>query len=208
MLIAEALGVDVNAILPPSRRDKHINLDCEVRMARKPTREGAGEDAMKYPLIQSPSTQGVNESRPSHRKPRKKGPQRRPKSDAAPEAFNSRESHTAAGVSPCRRRLYVGADIPKPPVMIARRLGRGDFAAGWQAEFGRRLSAARVGVDLSQRGLARKAGVRRPHLGKLEAGRMEPRLSTVFAIADALGVLARRLFPTMSWQTDDSITDL
>ncbi len=37
---------------------------------------------------------------------------------------------------------------------------------------------------------------------------MEPRLSTIFAIADALGVLARRLFPTMSWQTDDSITNL
>jgi DNA-binding XRE family transcriptional regulator len=188
---------------------KHINLGCEVRMARKPTKEEAGEDAMKNLLLQRPSAQGADETQPSHRKPCKKGPQRHPTSDAASEAFKSGEGHTAGGVSPSRRRLiYVGADTPKPPVMRARRLERGDFAAGWQAEFGRRLSAARVGVGLSRSGLARKAGVRRPHLGKLEAGKMEPRLSTVFAIADALGVLARRLFPPMSWQTDDSITDL
>jgi DNA-binding XRE family transcriptional regulator len=164
---------------------------------------------MKNPLLQRSSAQGVDEAQPSHRKSLKKGPQRHPKSNAASEAFKSREGHTAAGVSPCRRRLiYVSADTPKPPVMITRRLERGHFAAGWQAEFGRRLFAARVGVGLSQRGLARKAGVRRPHLAKLEAGKMEPRLSTVFAIADALGMLARRLFPTMSWQTDDNITNL
>jgi DNA-binding XRE family transcriptional regulator len=167
---------------------------------------------MKNPLLQRPSTQGVNESPSSHRKLRKKGPQRHPKSDAASEAFKSAGGHTAAGVSPSRRRLIHLDDDRlepiKPPVVIARRLERGDFAAGWQAEFGRKLSALRVSLGLSRSGLARKAGVRRPHLGKLEAGKMEPRLSTIFAIADALGVLARRLFPTMSWQTDDNITDL
>ncbi len=107
--------------------------------------------------------------------------------------------------------IYLDADTLKPikpPVVVARKLERGDFAAGWQAEFGRRLSAARIGVGLSQSDLARKAGVRQPHLSKLEAGEMEPRLSTIFAIADTLGVLARSLFPTMSWQTDDKITDL
>jgi hypothetical protein len=37
---------------------------------------------------------------------------------------------------------------------------------------------------------------------------MEPRLSTIFAIADTLGILARSLFPAMSWQKDDGLTRL
>ena len=181
-------------------------------MARKPTKEEAAKDATENPLPPKPSGRGVSELKPSHRKPRKKGPQRHPKIDAASEAFKPGGGHTAAGVSPSRRGvIYLDADTLKPikpPVVVARKLERGDFAAGWQAEFGRRLSAARIGVGLSQSDLARKAGVRQPHLSKLEAGEMEPRLSTIFAIADTLGVLARSLFPKMSWQTDDKITDL
>jgi DNA-binding XRE family transcriptional regulator len=166
---------------------------------------------MKDPLLEKASVRGLNESQSSHRKPRKKGPLRHPKNDAALEAVKSRGGDRTSGVSPARRPLsYLDDERPEPikPTVMSPRLDRGDLAARWQVEFGRRLSAARVSVGLSQRGLARKAGIRRPHLGKLEAGKMEPRVSTVFAIADALGVLARRIFPTMSWQTDDSITDL
>jgi DNA-binding XRE family transcriptional regulator len=179
-------------------------------MARKPTKEEAGKGTEN--LLPRPSGGGVSESKSSHRKPRKEGRQRHPKIDAASQAFKSGGDHTAAGGSPSRRGvIYLDADTLKPikpPVVVARKLERGDFAAGWQAEFGRKLSAARIGVGLSQSDLARRAGVRQPHLSKLEAGEMEPRLSTIFAIADTLGVFARSLFPTMSWQADDKITDL
>jgi DNA-binding XRE family transcriptional regulator len=131
---------------------------------------------------------------------------------AAADAFKSGEGHVASSVSPSRRGLiYLDADTLrpiKPPVVVARKLDRRDFAARWQIEFGQKLSAARARVGLSQSDLARRSGVRQPHISKLEAGEMEPRLSTIFAVADTLGVLARSLFPTMSWQSDGGITDL
>ena len=148
----------------------------------------------------------------SVRQPRMRVPQRHPKTEAAPEAFKSAGGHAASGARPSRRGIiYLDADTLKPikpPVVVARKLERGDFAARWQVEFGRKLSAARTNVGLSQSDLARKSGVRQPHISKLEAGEMEPRLSTIFAIADTLGILARSLFPKMSWQTEDEITSL
>ena len=112
---------------------------------------------------------------------------------------------------PRRGVIYLDADTLrpiKPPVVVARKLERNDFASRWQAEFGRKLSAARVAIGFSQSDLARKSGVRQPHVSKLEAGDMEPRLSTIFAIADTLGVSARSLFPSMSWQTESGVTNV
>jgi DNA-binding XRE family transcriptional regulator len=117
-------------------------------------------------------------------------------------------SEAVNAVPPTRRGvIYLDAETLrpiKPPVVIARKLERGDFAARWQSEFARKLLAARTAVGLTQSDLARKSGVRQSHLSKLEAGELEPRLSTIYAIADTLGVLARSLFPAMSWQTDDN----
>jgi len=131
---------------------------------------------------------------------------------AATDTFKSEGDHTASSVLPSRRGvIYLDADTLrpiKPPVVVARKLERPDFAARWQSEFGQNLSAARKRVGLSQKDLARKSGVRQPHISKLEAGEMEPRLSTIFAIADTLGILARSLFPAMSWQKDDGLTRL
>lgn len=137
---------------------------------------------------------------------------RHSKTQAASDDFKLADGYSATAMSPSRRGIiYLDADTLKPikaPVVVARKLERGNFAIVWQTEFGRKLSAARTAVGLSQSDLARKSGVRQPHISKLEAGEMEPRLSTIFAIADTLGVLARSLFPAMSWQASSSLTDL
>lgn len=176
-------------------------------MARKPTREEVGKHAAENPSLPGPSGRSAGEVDLSLRKPRIRVPQRHPKTEAAPEAFEATAGYLANGRSPSRRGIiYLDADTLKPikpPVVVARKLERGDFALRWQVEFGRKLSAARTGVGLSQSDLARKSGVRQPHISKLEAGEMEPRLSTIFAIADTLGIVARSLFPNMSWQTED-----
>jgi DNA-binding XRE family transcriptional regulator len=176
-------------------------------MARKPIRDALEKDTAENPALAGPSDRGAGESELPLRKVRMKVPQRHPKIEPAAEAFKPVEGPLANGMSPPRRGIiYLDADTLKPikpPVVVARKLERGDFAAGWQVEFGQKLSAARTGVGLSQSDLARRSGVRQPHISKLEAGEMEPRLSTMFTIADTLGVLARSLFPKMSWQSED-----
>jgi ribosome-binding protein aMBF1 (putative translation factor) len=116
----------------------------------------------------------------------------------------------SSGRSASRRGIvYLDPDTLrpiKPPIVVARQLDRRDFAMRWQAEFGQKLADARLQAGLSQSDLARRSGVRQPHISKLEAGEMEPRLSTIFAIADTLGILARSLFPDMSWQRTPDVT--
>jgi DNA-binding XRE family transcriptional regulator len=176
-------------------------------MARKPTKEAAGKGETENPLHPSPLGRSGPESNSSPRQTRMKVPQKHPKAETASEALKSVGRYTSSGVPPSRRGIiYLDADTLrpiKPPVVVARKLERADFATGWQAEFGRKLSAARTVAGLSQSDLARKSGVRQPHISKLEAGEMEPRLSTIFVIADTLGVLARSLFPMLSWQAKD-----
>ena len=46
---------------------------------------------------------------------------------------------------------------------------------------------------LSQAGLAEKAGLTREYVNKIEAGSYDPSLSTINALAKALGVKAARL---------------
>ncbi len=75
---------------------------------------------------------------------------------------------------------------------------REDYAAQWQAEFGQKLAAARVKEGMSQSELARRSGLQQSHISKLEAGRMEPRVTTIFTLADAIGIRAGALFPADS----------
>lgn len=52
----------------------------------------------------------------------------------------------------------------------------------------RNLSAARIGMKLSQDELAAEAGISRTTIVQLEGGEGDPRLSTLAAIAGALGI--------------------
>lgn len=55
-------------------------------------------------------------------------------------------------------------------------------------EFPQRLRAARTKQGWSQNDLAVASGIEKPRLSRYENGWVEPRLSTVEVIADALGV--------------------
>lgn len=66
-------------------------------------------------------------------------------------------------------------------------------------EFGAEISAMRHGQGLSQKQLAKKAGVSLRTVGNLEAGRHEPQAGKLAAVLDALGY--RR--PERPW--DDSV---
>ena len=53
---------------------------------------------------------------------------------------------------------------------------------------GTRLKRLRVAKDLSQAALATRAGLTREYVNKLEAGKQDPSLTTISALANALGV--------------------
>lgn len=55
------------------------------------------------------------------------------------------------------------------------------------AAFARLLRGARVSKGLTQEGLAFDTGVDRTFVGLLEAGKRQPTLSVIFALAAALG---------------------
>ena len=56
-----------------------------------------------------------------------------------------------------------------------------------------RLKALREKRQLSQEALARKAGISRTYLARLETARQDPTLSTLEKLAKALGVKVTRL---------------
>lgn len=55
-------------------------------------------------------------------------------------------------------------------------------------EFGRRLRHARRRLGLTQAALGDRAGMHRTEIYKLEHGERSPRLDTIVALADALGI--------------------
>jgi transcriptional regulator with XRE-family HTH domain len=59
--------------------------------------------------------------------------------------------------------------------------------------FGAVLKTARMGANLSQHQLARAANLSNNFSGRLERGQQEPTLSTLLALADALGIQATLL---------------
>ena len=54
--------------------------------------------------------------------------------------------------------------------------------------FGMRLKAMRIKRELSQDALAKKVGVTREYIARLEGGHHDPPLSTIEKLAKALGV--------------------
>lgn len=59
--------------------------------------------------------------------------------------------------------------------------------------FARNLRAARVAAGLSQERLSARARLHRTEISLLERGERDPKLSTVFRLAEALGVTAAAL---------------
>ena len=59
--------------------------------------------------------------------------------------------------------------------------------------FARNLRVTRRGAGLSQERLSALAGLHRTEISLLERGERDPRLSTVFRLAEALGVTAAAL---------------
>ncbi len=55
-------------------------------------------------------------------------------------------------------------------------------------QMGRRLRKLRIAKKLSQATLAKRANLSREYVNKIEAGRYDPPLSTINALAKALGV--------------------
>lgn len=59
---------------------------------------------------------------------------------------------------------------------------------------GRTIRKARRDLDLSQEALADRAGLNPKHLGEIERANKDPRISTVFRIAEALELRSGELF--------------
>lgn len=55
-------------------------------------------------------------------------------------------------------------------------------------EFGKRLRKIRLEKKLSQRGLALEADMEHKHVQRIEAGEVNPTMTTIIALAAALGV--------------------
>jgi transcriptional regulator with XRE-family HTH domain len=64
--------------------------------------------------------------------------------------------------------------------------GTGKGATPRQRLFGDRVRARRQELELSQEGLAHKAGIARAYIGSLESGERNPSLDTVSRLASAL----------------------
>jgi transcriptional regulator with XRE-family HTH domain len=55
-------------------------------------------------------------------------------------------------------------------------------------EFGKRLKKIRLEKKLSQRALAAEADMEHKHIQRIEAGEINPTMTTIVILADALGV--------------------
>jgi transcriptional regulator with XRE-family HTH domain len=72
----------------------------------------------------------------------------------------------------------------------------GDETIG--AILGRSLRAARRRAGLTMDALAEMSGVSQPHLSQLENGRVSPSISTLYRLANALGVSPQHLLPSLA----------
>jgi transcriptional regulator with XRE-family HTH domain len=60
-------------------------------------------------------------------------------------------------------------------------------------QMGKRLRQLRTEKEMSQAALAQRAGLTREYVNRLEAGQQDPSLTTISALAKALGVPVTRL---------------
>jgi len=69
-----------------------------------------------------------------------------------------------------------------------------DIADQQVAKIGERLRFLRLSVGLTQAELARRSGIKRPNIARLEAGRHTPSLETLGRLASAIGIPTARVF--------------
>ena len=65
--------------------------------------------------------------------------------------------------------------------------------------FGRNLRRIRRREDLTQEGVARRAGLHRTEIGRLENGERVPRIDTLVRLADSMVVPPGELLDGISW---------
>ncbi|MGE4048962.1 MAG: helix-turn-helix domain-containing protein [Acetobacteraceae bacterium] len=82
------------------------------------------------------------------------------------------------------------------PIVVVQRFEREDYAAAWQKEVGDKARAAREALGISQAELSRRSGLRQSHISLIELGSLDLRVTTLFTLAQTLGVKADRLFPS------------
>lgn len=68
--------------------------------------------------------------------------------------------------------------------------------------FGRTIRRARRDRDLSQEALAARAGLSAKHVGEIERGNKDPRLTTVLKLAEALELRSGELFALHDARSD------
>lgn len=80
---------------------------------------------------------------------------------------------------------------------VARRLREGDTGNGRipvdGAQLGKRIRELRLEAGLTQAELARRTGIHRPNIARVEAGRHTPSLETIARLATAIGVPTTRV---------------
>lgn len=84
-----------------------------------------------------------------------------------------------------------------PPVELARLVNdmtkwlienhKGILSLDYRLVVGQRIQEYRLAAGLTQAELADKAGMRRPHISRIEAGRYNLTIDTLSAVAEALG---------------------
>jgi transcriptional regulator with XRE-family HTH domain len=78
----------------------------------------------------------------------------------------------------------------------------GEFEAVENA-IGSRIRSQRNQLGLTQEELSGLAGIDRKHISSIEAGKVDPRTSTVFKIATALGIPASQLVEGLVWVSNE-----
>jgi len=68
--------------------------------------------------------------------------------------------------------------------------------------FGRTIRRARRDRDLSQEALAARAGLSAKHVGEIERGNKDPRMTTVLKLAEALELSSGELFALFDARSD------
>lgn len=86
------------------------------------------------------------------------------------------------------------APSPASPPRAAQPVGGAGHPPLQGKELGQRLRALRLEAGLTQAELARRTGIHRPNIARVEAGRHTPSLETVQRLAEAIGVSAAQVF--------------
>lgn len=83
--------------------------------------------------------------------------------------------------------------VPRAPAPSSNGVGSGNGVPVDGARLGARLRELRLAAGLTQAELARRTGIHRPNIARVEAGRHTPSLETLARLASAIGVPTTRV---------------